>query len=339
MKAIVAERPGELRVAADVPMPVLAPYESLVRVLACGFCNGTDAKIAHGNLANMTTKFPVILGHEGVGEVIETGAKVRNWRVGDRVTNPSYRLEPGTSYTPMWGEMSQYGFIADEEVMLEMGMQFRPRIGLKRIPADIPAEDGPILLSLKEALSAVRNFGFSRGMDALVYGDGPMGLALVQFLRMSGAGWIGCVGHWDARLEKIARIGKADATINTRSAGVPDFMKDRKVDLVIDAVGSSAIIAEGARLLKPGGTLGVTGVIKAGKGGLDLLGLPNHVRIHMLTFPRGEHDLHDEVLRMVQDCRVNLKDYYSHVLPVDQGDRALKLIESREAYKVIIKMH
>jgi len=328
MKAAVAMEPGRFVCVDDVPRPALQPHESLVRIRACGFCSGTDLKLIDDQLCDIRTTYPAIIGHEGTGEIVAVGEAVRNWKVGDRVTSPGFRLGPGSRYKPMWGHMSQYGLVADE-----------PGVLTRRIPSDMSFFDAAVLLSLKEAYSAVGNFGFEPGMQVLVFGDGPMGLALVQFMRLAGADWLGCVGHWPERLERIGNVGKPDCLINSREERPADVLGSRRVDLVIDAVGTPEIIQEGARLVKQGGKVGVTGVPKPGHAMLDLLALPKQVSIQMLTFPMGEHDCHDAVVELIREGTVNPKDYYSHVVPIDRVDEAPALVRSREAFKVVIDLH
>ncbi len=320
----------------DVPVPAIEPHECLVKIIASGFCNGTDLKIIQGKIGNMTVPFPALVGHESVGEVVEVGDEVRAWQVGDRMINPPFRLVPGTRYGSMWGAMSEYAVVQDAEATRAKGLT--PRIGaMRRIPRTIDPVGAAVILSLKETLSAVRNFGFRPGMDALVYGDGPMGLALVQFLRMEGAGWVGCVGHWDKRLAKAREVGGADAVLNSHDASVPDWMGERRVHLAIDAVGSPAVIHEAARLLHKGGKVGVTGVLSRGHSSIDLLALPHHTCIHALTFPYREHDVHDEIVQLILEGRVDPGHYCSHVLPLDEAPRAMDLVVSRDAFKVVLR--
>lgn len=337
MKSVCAVSPGCLEVVDDVPMPVIDDYECLVRIIASGFCNGTDLKIIRGKAGTLTVPFPALVGHESVGEVVETGSKVRNWQVGDRMTNPSFRLMPGTRYGKMWGAMSEYGVVRDVEASCEAG--FPATAGAtRRLPREIDPVGAAVILSLKETLSAVRNFGFRPGMDALVYGDGPMSLALVQFLRLEGAGWIGVIGHWDDRLQRAMDIGRADAVFNSHHGSVRGWLGERRVHLVIDAAGAPEIIMEGAQFLQKGGKVGVTGVLSPGHSTIDLLALPNHTSVHALTFPYREHELHDEMIRLILSGQVNPADYYSHVLPLDRAEEAMDLVTGRKAFKVILKV-
>jgi len=66
MKAVAATARGKVEVV-EIPMPEIQDYECLVKVRACGFCNGTDMKIIDDEVSTTPVEFPVILGHEGVG--------------------------------------------------------------------------------------------------------------------------------------------------------------------------------------------------------------------------------------------------------------------------------
>ena len=85
MKAVAVLAKDQVGIV-ELPLPEYGPYECLVRTRACGFCSSTDMKIIHNSLADMDVSFPAILGHEGVGEIVAVGEKVRNYRVGDRVS-------------------------------------------------------------------------------------------------------------------------------------------------------------------------------------------------------------------------------------------------------------
>jgi L-iditol 2-dehydrogenase len=338
MKAVAAVSRGRVEVV-DLPMPRIEEWECLVKVRACGLCNGTDLKIIHDEVSTTPVEFPVILGHEGVGEIVETGKKVRNLRVGEVYLNPHGRIMPGTRFNSMWSNMVEYAVIPDGKVMEELGMGPQGYGGTLLLPPAIDPLDGGVILTLKECRSAVRNLGFRAGQSALVYGDGPVGLALLNFLRMDGASWVGCVGHQARRLEWVAARGAPDLLVNARTESLADRMGDRRVDLVIDAVGSTAVIREGSKLLAPGGRVGVVGVIRNSDAQLSLLDLANHTSVHMLNWPYREHATHAEIVSLVQKGTLRPRDYYSHVLPIAEAPRAVAMIESREAFKVVLAMN
>src|SRR4030042_2614000 len=89
MKAVVkyADAPGatELR---EVPVPEIGETDTLVEVAFVGVC-GTDPHL-NKNTSAFNFVRPFILGHEFAGTVVKTGAKVKDFSVGDRVTSETH---------------------------------------------------------------------------------------------------------------------------------------------------------------------------------------------------------------------------------------------------------
>ena len=76
MKAVAAVAPGRVEIV-EIPRPEVREYECLVKVRACGLCNGTDLKIIDNEVGTTPVEYPVILGHEGVGEVTARSPRAR----------------------------------------------------------------------------------------------------------------------------------------------------------------------------------------------------------------------------------------------------------------------
>jgi propanol-preferring alcohol dehydrogenase len=85
MHAMLLDAPGRPLRAADLPRPQPGPEQVLLRVRACGVCR-TDLHVADGDLPDAT--FPLVLGHEIVGTVVEAGERASRHRSGDRVGVP-----------------------------------------------------------------------------------------------------------------------------------------------------------------------------------------------------------------------------------------------------------
>ncbi len=85
MRAMLLDAPGRPLRAADIPRPRPGPEQVLLRVRACGVCR-TDLHVADGELPDAT--YPLVLGHEIVGTVVEAGARASRHRGGDRVGVP-----------------------------------------------------------------------------------------------------------------------------------------------------------------------------------------------------------------------------------------------------------
>jgi alcohol dehydrogenase/propanol-preferring alcohol dehydrogenase len=92
MKAAVVSKVDAQWELLDRDRPQAGPKQVLVRIRACGIC-GTDVWIARGTLA--FREFPLVLGHEGVGEVVAVGEGVTERKVGDRVGLPMMQKRCG----------------------------------------------------------------------------------------------------------------------------------------------------------------------------------------------------------------------------------------------------
>ncbi len=84
MQAIILDSPGQQLKLKNIPVPELEEGEVLVKVKACGVCR-TDLHVVDGDLHE--TKFPIIPGHEIVGEIVQESHSIK-WKKGDRVVIP-----------------------------------------------------------------------------------------------------------------------------------------------------------------------------------------------------------------------------------------------------------
>jgi threonine dehydrogenase-like Zn-dependent dehydrogenase len=161
-----------------------------------------------------------------------------------------------------------------------------------------------------------------------------MGLCL--FLRSYKVNSVTVIGHHDDRLNSIKNITHPDLLINSNKEKIEDHFKDKKFDIVIDAVGSVDIVRQGAKMLKPGGKVCVFGVLSQGKSTLDLYEIPNYTAVQIMSYPYKEHRTHDDIIKMMRAGFVKAKDFYSHVLPVERVAEGIRMLEAREAFKVIL---
>ncbi len=345
MKAIAVLKEGEVAVV-DLPLPEYGDYECLVRTHACGFCSSTDMKIIHNHLADTTVQYPTILGHEGAGEIVAVGKKVKNFQVGDRVTCSRGMYVKGTDYTFTWGEMSQYAVAHDVYAMVEAGIKLEEvtpgktltTYPVRKIPDGMSYVDAVMILTFEENYSALLNFGLKPGMDLLIWGDGTIAKGLSFFAKILGAGSVCCAGHHDEKLEDIQRYASVDRIINTKKQEMEEALAGQKFDMVIDAVGSMAVIKEGFRYLKNDGKLCVYGVLKKEAADINLFDMKNNTSLHLLTWPEDEHRVHDAVVGLIQQGKLVPSDFYSHVMPYTEIHQVVKMIQERKATKIILTM-
>lgn len=265
---------------------------------------------------------------------------MRHIKVGDRFIHPNLRPDVGNGYTKTYGGMAQFGLVCDQQAMVEDGVckpeevPFYKKQG--RFSDKIDFVDAALLLSLCECHSAAKNFGVKQGDSVLFYGAGPMGTALALFMKLRGAAKVTVIDGVAERLENSVRVAGTDRTINFHAVSVAEAIGSERFDLVVDAVGSSSVVLEGSGYLKQGGTLCGLGVLKSGDTLLDASRLQNNTRLHMLNFPYGEYDILPETVEMIEQGRVHPRDFYSHVVPFTEIDRAMHLLETREAFKVVL---
>ena len=342
MKAVVVTDVGKVEIRDDVPIPEITDYEVLCRNHACGICSGTDFQIINGTLEEEAgfCGYPVVLGHEGAGEIIAVGSKVRYLSVGQRCIHSNLRPDVGNGYKKAYGGMAEYGIGVDFRAMVEDGLcdqEHLPFAGkFHTFPDCISYQDAGLLLSLSECHSAAKNFGAKEGDRVLVYGAGPMGTALSLFMRLRGIAHLTVIDSVPERLENVKLIARADRTVNFAETPVSEALKNEKFDLVVDAVGSRNILMEGSYMLKPGGKVCSLGVLKKADREVAVSRLQNNTCLHMLNQPYGEYAIMDDTIEMIVRGDIRPRDFYSHVVYFEEIDRALDLVRSRKALKVVL---
>ncbi len=341
MRGIAAMGNGRVELVTDVPVPEIGPYEALIKVKSCGFCNGTDFHIIRGEMPIEVDSFPTLIGHEAVGDIVELGSKVRNYKVGDRILNPMVRIMPGTRYGNTWGGMCDYAYVQDRQAMIDDGVEesqlLARQLECVKIPSDFDAIDGGNLVTLNECFSAAKNFHVEN-QNVLVYGAGPMGLATMTYMRYLGAKSITVIDGVEDRLELARTLAKADETIDFTKVDKKEVLAGRSFDRVIDIVGLTSILLEGSQLLRPYGIVGSMGVLKNTDSVVNVSKLKNNTLLQMLNFPYGQFDITMENIELMRKGVINPKDFYSHVRGLEDIQEVVQLVADKKAIKVIMDL-
>ncbi len=259
MKAAVLRAAKDLRVeAATDPTP--SAGEALVRVRAAGLC-GTDFRIWAGD---RQVRYPLIMGHEFIGEVVAVGAGVGNVKVGDRVA-----VEPNYScgVCALCREGNRNLCLSRTAVGIDVDGGFAE---LARIPARCcwPAPPGltaeQLLLTepLAVVVRAVGRGAVRAGETAAVLGAGTLGLLAIQVLKSRGARVL-AVSRSDRRLSLARELG-AEA-VHSLSAGPGSeaarrFSGREGVELVVETAGTPEAVEQAIDLARPGGRVVLTGL-------------------------------------------------------------------------------
>lgn len=260
MKAVVVVSPGQVEVR-EVAQPQPTPFEALVRIEACGLCGTTDRHIVEGHQAHHPSDaYPAILGHESVGKVIEVGARVTKFKVGDRVTRP-VALWPGNRRGELysaWGGFAEYGIVRDAKAAGVADDYTTSRQHV--VSPELSLEDAVLALSVSEVASWMEKLGDIKGRTIVIGGAGFAACVMCQCARARGARHIIVTGRSPKKFEWALRNGATVAVLldeNTEQA----FKKitGDKADLFLDAAGHQSVFETGLRLLKPGGAVAIYG--------------------------------------------------------------------------------
>ncbi len=162
MKTLVVNADGVLEVR-EIPIPRYSPKQALVKTISCGIC-GTDSTLIKASFKGFPREiYPVMLGHEAVGQVVELGSEVTGFKVGDIVLLPfnDANRELYGSLGSAWGGFSEYGVIHDRAAYREGDI---PEVAFAQqlVPADIDPVDAALLVTLREVLSNINYFGIKK---------------------------------------------------------------------------------------------------------------------------------------------------------------------------------
>ncbi|RRJ95132.1 sorbitol dehydrogenase [Opitutaceae bacterium TAV4] len=296
MKALIVPTPGKLELR-DIPAPRPGPYDALVRILGCGVCATTDRELIKGRQP-YHKDYPAVLGHEAIGEVIETGAKVRTFKRGDLVTRPA-SIMPGTSRDGLasaWGGHAELGIVRDRLAMAADGdtslLNDYTALRQQVVPAGTALPHAVLGISLAETASWFRYIPSVAGKTVCVSGTGIAGLGIVLWSLFGGAARIIVLGRRDERLQLARDIG-ATCGINVKTTPNPaaclrELNGGLGADFFFDAVGEPGQVQTGLSMVGDGGVIAIYGVPEGqAYAALNFSVGPGHVTI--MRPPAEEH--------------------------------------------------
>lgn len=336
MRAAVVARPNELELR-EAPTPRPGAYQALVRVEACSICNGTDLKIFRGRLTFIpASSYPGILGHESVGIVVEADARARAFPVGARVLRPMAQA-PGLG--SFWGGFAEYGLVTDAPTAAAEGVEPPPPAhkGMQIVPPDIEPELATQLIGWKEALSYLTRVRAQEAERLLIMGAGPVGLEMCAVAkRVFRVPIVAALGRRPQGLEWARRMG-ADMTVNTGEAEPLSALQKiapEGFDLILDAAGDADLMRLALKVLKPRGRFGAYASDDGAKPSRQELAADPRV----VAGECDESTAHDRALELVRNGAIDLGALVTHRLPFEQLREGLRLVEAREAVKVVIRI-
>jgi 2-desacetyl-2-hydroxyethyl bacteriochlorophyllide A dehydrogenase len=335
MKAMILRAPRDL-VADAVARPVIdAANDVLVRVTHTGIC-GTDFKIYSGAIP---VNYPRIMGHEISGEVVADGDSAFPAR-GRVIVDPElycgacFHCRIGQTHLcpngRLLGRDANGGFA--EYVAA-------PRSHVYSLPDTIDSLTAPLVQVLTTCVHAQRQVTMFAGESVAVYGLGVTGQLHVQLAKARGAHPVIGVTRSAEKRALAEKLG-ADLTIAggaEAAANVREATGGRGADVVIETTGMLPSLAASIDMARSGGRLLLFGIITAKEGALPFYDL-YFKELTVVGARVAKSEDYPDSLALVEKGLVRLEPLISDVLPLDQLERAIEMLDSDAAYRMKIIM-
>jgi len=335
MKALAKTRPQAGAELVELPIPHPKEGEMLVRVGACGIC-GSDLHIYDWELGaeRFVSRLPMVIGHEPAGEVVELGAGVKRFKVGDRVALDPFgqcgrcgpclagRFHLCASPTSLSGALAEF--------------TIAPLANAWRVADSMSYDEAALLEPFGTGLHAVEQSSLKPGDSAVIEGPGPIGLSIAIAARALGVCSIVVTGlRVDSERLKLAReIGFKTACaddqdwINQVRALVPDG----GADAVFDANGSMDSIQ---KLIRRGGELIEVGWPARDLPSAELRGLFFH-GVNLINSRVRTPETWRRAIAMVASKSIDLMPLVTHRYELTKALEAFELLRARQGVKALV---
>lgn len=339
----------------DIAQPTSRPGHVIVKV-RCVQPSVTEAQLARGirTLAydrikrRLENESPVALfGHEFCVEIVEVGANVTKFKVGDRVAaraklpcGQCSLCESGRSHLCRRGPVIGFdlpGCFSEYAIL--------PEIALVKVEDCISDSEAACLQSLSDSVAAVETAGIQIGDTVAIFGQGSMGFECMQVVKNCGAGRIITVDVRDEALQLSKRLG-ADYTIHAQQEDPVAVIRE-----LTDGVGADVVFecAGGSPRQGLSGSTTLRQSIDAVRSGGKIIGVawygePFAVDVDLLRerslrylFPDISTSAHLEfTVRLVASGRVQVKPMITHVLHgIESVPQAFEITANKGKYQAI----
>jgi S-(hydroxymethyl)glutathione dehydrogenase / alcohol dehydrogenase len=355
--AVLHEVGKPLEIRDDLVLRDPGPGEVLVALRASGVCH-SDLSLQNGTL---TAAPPVVLGHEGAGEVVATGPGVTDVAAGDHVI--LVWIPPCGSCALCLGGQPQLCTVArearagqvsplrgpDGPVALGLGIgtfgeqTLVPRPAVVPIDPSVPFDVAALVGCgvMTGVGAAINTAKVTPGSTVAVIGCGGVGINVIQGARLAGAATIVAVDRMASKLDMAAKFGATHQVRDDALAGaVGDLTGGAGFDYVFEVVGRSSTIRLAWDATRRGGT---TVVVGAGSR-TDLVSFSAGELFSsekkLLGCLYGSADVRTDfgrLLRLWQAGRLDLTGLVSRRIALDEVNDAFAAMEAGEVVRSVIE--
>lgn len=333
MTAAVLYGKEDLRIE-QVPVPSAGPGEIVVSVAAALTC-GTDLKVYRRGYHAKMLKPPIPFGHELAGTVVEVGAGVTKFHVGDRVV----ALNSAPCDACYYCRHNQQNLCDD--LLFNNGayaeyIRIPARIVEKNtlhIPDDVPFEHAALTEPLACVVRGLEESNAHPGDTAVIIGAGPIGLMFIHTAHLAGMRVIAVVKR-DEQVE-AAKVFGAEEVVQTTTVddvitAVRNLTTDhRGVDVAIEAVATPATWQQAVEMVRKGGTVNFFGGPATGtKVELDT----NRLHYNDITLKASFHHTPAtarKAFELITSGRFNCREYITGRAPLSSVDEVFRKLMDR----------
>jgi L-iditol 2-dehydrogenase len=196
----------------DYKEPVTGPLEIKVKVKASGICGSDIPRVLHGG----AHFYPIVLGHEFAGEVVEIGEGVTKVKVGDRVSGVPLIpcKECHSCQKGNYALCKDYSFIGSRQQGSNADYVVIPEANGVVFDSSVSYEQGAMFEPSTVALHALLLNNYKGGENVAIIGGGTIGIFVMQWAKIFGSKKVTLFDISEKRLELAKRLG-ADQVFNT----------------------------------------------------------------------------------------------------------------------------
>lgn len=330
--------------------PRATGFDAVIRPLTVAPCTSDVHNVAINCLAPDR-----ILGHEGVGEIVEVGELVRDFRVGELVAIPPVTPDWRTVPSQLGAHQHCSGLItgqklsnSEDGLFGEFALIRDVDANCARIPEGVSLEAAVLAADmLNTGLYGAELAEVQPGDTVVVMGIGPVGLMAVAGARLRGAGRIIAIGS-RPRCVELARFYGATDIVNYKEGNVErrvHALTDKKgADCVICAGGGTDALGQAVAMARWGGTIGNVNYFTT-YGDLPINNVRYGFGMGNKTIRGGEcpggRARMEKLLNLLKYDRVDPTSLITHRFQgLDQVEAAFRLMEAKppELVKTIVTL-
>ena len=242
MRSLYVEKANDMYIK-EVEAPVRKPGEALISITMSGVC-GTDLHSFVGSNAN--TVYPLILGHEAVGTILEVDENPEGLKAGDRVVMEPY-MGCGTCYACRQGKYNCCKNLRTRGVHFDgmmTEMISHPTSKTFKVPDELTDEQACMIEPFTIGIQACHNAKVHEGDICAIFGAGAIGLVCAMVARAYGATPV-LFDPVDGKLEKARAMGFEHCVNNVREdveAYLKEFTNGDMAHVIFECSGAKPVI-------------------------------------------------------------------------------------------------